>query len=443
MYFIPDDREETSSLKKELKIEEVGQLLNIDPAILLKEFKSRSIPARGLSEKEILLEAYRTAHSNKQTDYYIGAGIYRHYIPAVVDELSSRSEFYTAYTPYQPELSQGYLQAMFEFQSLVARLTRMDVSNSSLYDAATALVEACIMALAVTGKEEILLTPGINPRYQEVLKTYDISHKFSIKTMEKGNGQIDPEELKKAITDRTAGVVIQNPDFFGTIQDMESLSGIIKDRKALLLTLFYPVSLGLLKKPGDYHTDIAVGEGQSLGLYPSFGGPLLGLIAARNEYVRKLPGRLVGMTKDKEGKDGFVLTLQAREQHIRRATASSNICSNQALNALRSMIYMSAMGGEGLRNLAALNVRNSHEVCGLLGKKGIAKLKFDAPFFNEFTLQFKTKQELEKFREYLKEKGILFGLKLGSYGKDLEGSLLAAVTEMNDVDRLMELINQY
>ncbi len=326
MYFIPDSKSSIQSLKKELKVEEINELIHIDESIYLKEFKSKLIPKQGLTEKELLDYAETITKKNNNIEYYLGAGIYHHYVPSVVDELSSRSEFYTAYTPYQPELSQGYLQAMFEFQSIIARLTSMDISNASLYDAATALVEACMIVKHTSNKNEFLIPNNINPHYLDVLRTYNASGQLKLKFFETLEGKINLSQLKELIHQDTSALVIQNPNFFGIIEEVQEIGQIIKEKNIQLITIFYPVSLGLLHKPGEYETDIAIGEGQSTGIYPSFGGPLLGLMATKQKYMRKLPGRLVGMTKDREGQDGFVLTLQAREQHIRRASATSNIC---------------------------------------------------------------------------------------------------------------------
>lgn len=443
MRFIPDSEDQIDSLKKELGISEVNELLHIDSRLYRKNFPSRAVPRKGLSEKETLREAASLDSKNRLTETCIGAGIYRHYIPAVVDELSSRSEFYTSYTPYQPELSQGYLQAMFEFQSAVARLTRMDVSNSSLYDGGTALAEACLMAGRITGKNRIILAGNINPRYLDVLGTYNISGRFHLEHSPFPDGSPDYVALERMIDRETAAVVVQNPDFFGIVHDMAGISAVVKKKNVLLIAVVYPVSLSVLRKPGDYGADIAVGEGQCLGMYPSFGGPLLGLVAVKNEAMRKLPGRLVGMTRDKEGRDGFVLTIQGREQHIRRSTATSNICSNQAHNALRCLIYLSALGDTGLSRAAGTSVRYAHEICDTVIKKKIARLKFKKPFFNEFVLEFPSPGALDRFRGFLKKNGVLFGVKLDGFFRAWEKELLVALTENNDAEKIRTLIKAY
>ncbi|MBU1077286.1 MAG: aminomethyl-transferring glycine dehydrogenase subunit GcvPA [Spirochaetes bacterium] len=443
MDFIPDIKDDIEQLRSFLNIQDVNDLLKIDPLIYLKKFESHSILPEGLSEKEVMNEASLLQNKNRSIEYYIGGGIYHHYIPAMVDEISSRSEFYTSYTPYQPELSQGYLQAMFEYQSVISRLTSMEVSNSSLYDGATALVEAVNMAFNITRKNEIIIPSNINPHYLNVLKTYNISNRFQLNFVPTPEGIVSADDIRTRISDNTAAVVLQNPNFFGLVEDVNSISRLVKEKGALLIAVFYPLSLGLLKSPGDYDTDIAIGEGQSLGLYPSFGGPLLGIIATKKKYMRKLPGRLVGMTNDSDDNKGFVLTLQAREQHIRRKMAFSNICSNQALCALRSLLYCSAMGEEGLRNVALINYSRAHKVARLITDKKIAKLKFNLPFFNEFVLEFSSEKEMSRFRNYLKKQNVLFGLPLIKYYKEYNKDLLVSTTEMNDTDRLKDLIVQF
>ncbi|MBN1899583.1 MAG: aminomethyl-transferring glycine dehydrogenase subunit GcvPA [Spirochaetes bacterium] len=441
MYFIPDLNK--NALFKELGIERLEDLLSIPKTIYLNTCKTRYIPLKGLSEKVLLERAFELSHKNQCMEYYIGAGIYNHYIPAVVDQLASRSEFYTSYTPYQPEISQGYLQAMFEYQSIIARLTGLDISNASLYDGATALVEACVMAKRIKNKDEILIVDNINPQYRQVLSTYNIADHFTLKTIKSIKGSVSPETIRNNCSDQTAALVIQNPNFFGIIEDGPAISKILKEKNILLITVFYPLSLGFLLPPGKFHTDIAVAEGQCLGNTPSLGGPGLGIIASRKEYIRKMPGRIVGMTKDADGRPGFVLTLQAREQHIRREKATSNICSNHALCALRALIYLSALGEEGFKNVSYLNLNLSHELSDMIIKKGIAGLKFEKPFFNEFVLDFPSGKQLRRFRNYLKKNRILFGFPLEKIRSDLKNSLLVTVTEMNDLKRLKTLIGSY
>lgn len=443
MRFIPDIKEDVEQIKTFLNIQEINDLLHIDQAIYLKDFNCQNIPQKGLSEKEIQRRAQLLSKKNRTNEYYMGGGIYHHYIPAVVDELSSRSEFYTAYTPYQPEISQGGLQALFEYQSAITRLTGMEISNSSLYDGATALVEAVNMAVNIKRKNEILIPYNINPHYLKVLKTYNISNRFCIKFIDTEKGLIDINDLKKKLSEETAAVVIQNPNFFGFIENVDEVSDCVKKNKSLLITSFYPISLGLLKNPGQYNTDIAVAEGQSLGLYPSFGGPLLGIIACRKEYMRKVPGRMVGMTEDKEGNPGFVLTLQAREQHIRRDKALSNICSNEALCALRAIIYLGSLGDQGLKDVAANSYHSAHKIADLLQEKKIAGLKYDSSFFNEFVVEFKDNNKLNKLREYLKQNSIIFGIPLEEYYKEMDNCLLVTATEMNDIDKLRDLLEKY
>jgi len=439
MDFIPNSEKDFQAIKEVLEINDVKELLPISDKIYINKFESKNIPLKGFSEKEISEKAHNLASKNKIAEYYIGAGIYNHYIPAVVDELSSRSEFYTSYTPYQPEISQGYLQAMFEYQTIIARLTALDISNASLYDGATALVEACIMAKRINSKNEILISRNINPEYMKVLNTYNIANHFDLKFINIREGEIDIEHLKSNITENTSAIVIQNPNFFGITEDVINISKIAKESEILLITIFYPISLGILIPPGEYNTDIAIAEGQCLGNPPSFGGPGLGIIATKKDYIRKMPGRIVGLTKDIEGGTGFVLTLQAREQHIRREKATSNICSNQALCALRSLIYLSALGEDGFRNLAAVNLKLAHNLYQFIKEKEIAKLKFNKPFFNEFVLEFETEDKLDKFRNFLKSHNILFGIKLKDYFPEMNNCLLVTVTEMNNIEKFKEI----
>jgi glycine dehydrogenase subunit 1 len=443
MRFIPNLEKDIKEIKKELGIKELEGILTIPKNLLKREDEFKNIPQKGFSEQELYKLACKLAGKNKIFEYYIGAGYYNHYIPAVVDELTSRSEFYTSYTPYQAEISQGYLQAIFEYQSIISILSKMEISNASLYDCATALVEASLMAKRIKNKNEIILFDNINPEYLSVLKTYNIGEHFKLKIIKTENGIIEEKILKDNITSETSAVVIQNPNFFGIIENVELICKIVKERDVLLITIFYPISLGILKAPGEYSTDIAIAEGQCLGNPLSFGGPGLGIIATKKEFIRKLPGRIVGITNDNKGRLGFVLTLQAREQHIRREKATSNICSNHALNALRSLIYLSALGDKGLKKVAQINLKNSHTLAEFIIHKKIAKLKFNQPFFNEFVLEFESEEKLNKFRNFLKEHNILFGLPLKKYFEEKKNLLLVAVTEMNNIENLIKVIEKW
>ncbi len=442
MRFIPDTNKSIKEKKKFLNINKIDELYDIPDLLKKKDFEVKYIPEKGLPEKELYEYINLIINKNKDIEYYIGGGIYNHYIPAVIDELSSRSEFYTAYTPYQAELSQGTLQSIFEFQSLITRLTGLEVANASLYDGGTALVEASFMAKAIKRKNKIILFDNINPLYIQVLKSYNLAEKLEIKILPHKNGEIDIHKLKNNIDDKTAAVVVQNPNFFGLFENnILNIKNIIED--VLLITIFNPISIGIIKRPGDYKSDIAIAEGQSLGLYPSFGGPLLGLIATKKEYVRKLPGRIVGMATDRNNKKGFTLTLQAREQHIRRAKATSNICSNEALCALRATIYLSALGEKGLKRVSSILFKKSHLLKDKLLEIKIGDIKYGNNFFNEFVLKFSSKDKLDEFRNFLKKYNIIFGIPLNKFFPDIEKELLITVTENNNLDKLFEVIDKW
>ncbi len=368
-------------------------------------------------------------------DSFIGAGAYNHYIPAAVDEISSRSEFYTAYTPYQPEVSQGTLAAIFEFQTMMSRLTGMDLTNASMYDGATALAESVNMSIRANGLTDILVSSTLNPFYRDVLETYAWSGGFNIITVGNSDGVTDPAQIKKMMTEKTGALVIQSPNFFGCIEDISSYSEITGGSKAnLIVTVTEALSLALLKAPGHCGADIVCGEAQSFGNYLNCGGPYAGYISAGSGFARKMPGRLVGKTVDSDGETAFALTLQTREQHIRREKATSNICTNQGLVALRSAVYLSLMGNK-LKEIAYLNHGMMKYMEEKLKEKGICKV-FDKPCFNEFLIKV---PDAEKAYEKLKNSGIIGGFKIKDYFQDIEDSLLVCVTEMNS----MESIDRY
>ncbi|MCK4851746.1 MAG: aminomethyl-transferring glycine dehydrogenase subunit GcvPA [Candidatus Omnitrophica bacterium] len=359
--------------------------------------------------------------------YFIGGGFYDHYIPAALDAIVSRSEFYTAYTPYQPEASQGTLQAIYEYQSCICRLTGMEAANASLYDGGTALYEAAMMAIRITGRNKIIMDGGVNPIYRKMMYSYTSNLSIDFSEIPVSHGQSDRGMIDEYLDDSTAAVILQNPNFFGAIDDHSDISEKCHKAGALVIESVYPVSLGLLKTPGEMDADIAVGEGQSLGMPLSFGGPYLGFMAARKKFVRKMPGRIAGATTDGKGRVGYVLTLQTREQHIRREKATSNICSNQALCALRALVYMSLIGKQGFVELARI-CRDKAEYAGQkLGKIKGVEVKRSAPTFNEFTL--KLPGSADKVIGKLLDKGIVAGFPLGRYYADMEDYLLVAVTE--------------
>jgi glycine dehydrogenase subunit 1 len=371
---------------------------------------------------------------------FLGAGAYDHFIPAVVDALAMKGEFLTAYTPYQAEASQGALQAFFEFQTMVCQLTGMDVANASLYDGATALAEAALMALNVTGKREIIISQGVHPHYRQVLKTY-LSDLPAIYTeVPLKNGVFDTQALEGELEEDTAAVICQSPNFLGHIERTQTTAKFAHANQSLMIQVFNPLSLGLLRRPGEVDVDIAVAEGQPLGIPLQFGGPYLGLFATRNQYVRKVPGRLVGQTVDAEGRRAFCLTLQTREQHIRREKATSNVCTNQGLLAMRASVYMAAMGPRGLREVAQLCLNKAGYLKEQLAQRGVRQ-RFAQPFFNELLVQ--VKRPVDDVLRDGRSAGILAGYPVGREYPELADCLLIAVTEKRtkqEIDRLVEVV---
>ena len=425
MPYIANTDADRRAMLQAIGLSEVDQLFADIPARL--QVPALALP-EGRSEAEVYAQLHHLSHRNAHDLVcFLGGGFYDHFIPACVDELSSRSEFYTAYTPYQPEASQGTLQAIFEYQTAIARLTGMEVANASLYDGGTALYEAAMMAVRITGRNKILLDSGVNPIYRNMLHCYTSNLAVDFEVIEVVHGQSDRERIAAALDETVAAVILQNPNFFGAVDDFTDLVAMAHAKGALAIMSAYPISLGLLKTPGAMGADIVTGEGQSLGLHLSFGGPYLGFMATRMEHVRKMPGRLVGQTTDQHGRRGFVLTLQAREQHIRREKATSNICSNEALCALRSLIFMSWMGKEGFRDLALVCARKAEYAKTRLGAIPGVQVKKSAPTFNEFTLELPMDASTVVSR--LVDKGIAAGFPLGRYYRNMDNYLLVAVTE--------------
>jgi len=389
------------------------------------------LPA-GLSEMEVAAEMSRLASLNAPAaglDSYLGGGAYERYIPSVVGSLSGRSEFFTAYTPYQPEMTQGMLQAIYEYQSMVCLLTGMDVSNASLYEGGHALAEAALMACAATGRKRLVLGAGIHPEQRQVLATYGAPLGVELKDAPLSpTGATDPQVLKELVDGSTAAVLLASPNFFGGLEDGAAAAALAHAQGALLVAAVEPVSLALLAPPGEWGADIACGEGQGLGVPLSFGGPYLGFLACRKELVRRMPGRLAGLTKDNRGQQGFVLTLQTREQHIRREKATSNICTNQALMALRALIHLSALGPRGLAEAADLSLQNAHYLAGRLCQAPGVSLAYSGPFFCEFTLRLPA--SAEGVARALRAQGILAGLPLSRWEPGRPKDLLVCATEV-------------
>ena len=369
---------------------------------------------------------------------FLGAGVYDHYTPAVVDAMISRSEFYTAYTPYQPEISQGELQAIFEFQTLICELTQMDVANSSMYDGITSFAEACILAFNHTKKNKIVVSKGLHYQALQVLKTYiKVRKEFEIVEVDLNGTITDLEKLEQAIDDDTAAVAVQYPNFYGSIEDLEKIHSYIENKKALFIVYSNPLALGVLTPPGQFGADIVVGDTQPFGIPTQFGGPHCGYFATTKKLMRKVPGRLVGQTQDDEGNRGFVLTLQAREQHIRRDKATSNICSNQALNALASSIAMSALGKQGIYDIAVQNLEHANYAKNQFKNNGFEVI--DGTSFNEFVVRFD--QPIKDINKKLAEYGFIGGFDLGEASSDFENHMLVAVTELRtkeEIDTFVE-----
>jgi len=376
---------------------------------------------------------------------FLGAGVYDHFIPAVVDNLSSRTEFVTPYTPYQPEVSQGTLQGIFEYQTLVCQLTGMDVANASLYDGAHAAAEAALMIHRLTGRRRILVARSLHPQYRETIRTYTANVGLTVEEVGYGScGGLKTAELKEKMGGDVAGLLVQSPNFFGTVEDLKAWAEIVHAGKGLLaVVVAEAMSLGLLESPGRLGADLVCGEAQSFGLPPAFGGPYLGFMACAKEHMRQMPGRIAGQTKDVDGRRGFVLTLSTREQHIRREKATSNICSNEAWCALRATIYLETLGRRGLRETALQNAHKARYAASVLARVPGVKLRFSGAFFNEFVLDLPG--DAAAVAAGLQAKGILAGLPLGPFEPGLEKALLTAVTETatkDEIDRLAAALQE-
>lgn len=448
MDFVPQTEEELQRMLEEIGVRSFDELLKqISPDLKcsplnLPGLSSEASPAEGMSELELQEHMRRLAARNVSLcniNSFLGAGAYDHFIPEAVGALSSRAEFYTAYTPYQPEASQGLLQAMLEYQTAICELTAMEVSNASLYDGASALAEGVLMAMRTKGeRSKVLISRAVHPEYRTVVKTYLKGSAIQIEELSFENGVTTLSAAEGRADDQTAAIVLQSPNFFGCIEDMGRACQIAHARGSLFVSAVNPVSLGLLTAPGEYGADIAVGEGQALGNDLSFGGPYLGFMACTESLMRKMPGRIVGMTEDADGKRGFVLTLQTREQHIRREKATSNICTNHTLNALRACIYLCCLGKEGIRRLAELNLQKSHYLFDRLSKIEGVVPAFSSPFFNEFAVRCSLPPA--QVNERLAEKGIIGGVELGRWYPELKDCLLVCVTETKSKEQLDEFV---
>jgi len=425
MSYTPHTQEDIKEMLKAIGVLSIDELFKDIPKTLRP--KSFNIPSRK-SEFEVTEQLRKLSQKNAtQLTNFVGAGFYDHFIPAAVDAIVSRPEFYTAYTPYQPECSQGWLQAIYEYQTIICDLTGLDVSNASLYDGGTALYEAAMMAVRFTGRNKIIMDSGVNLIYRTMLYTYTSNLSIEFVEIPVVHGQSSREELFKYLDDNTAAVILQNPNFFGAVDDHSDVVEKVHKVGALAIASVYPVSLGILKSPGEMGFDIATGEGQSLGIPLSFGGPYLGFMAVKKELVRQMPGRIVGATIDKDGKRGFVLTLQTREQHIRREKATSNICSNEALCALRAAVFASLLGRDGLKELAQHNYQKAEFAKEIISQVSGVEVKRSSPTFNEFTVCLPQHADEVVYR--MIDKGFACGFPLGRFYKGMDNYLLVAVTE--------------
>lgn len=427
MGYIPDSTSRQQEMLKTIGLESVDDLFEQIPQEV--KVDSLDIP-EGKSELEVSRLVRSIAEKNKVfTSIFRGAGAYRHYIPAIVRSITSKEEFLTAYTPYQAEISQGVLQSIFEYQTQICELTGLQVSNASVYDGAVAAAEAVFMTLE-RNRNEAIVSGAINPETLAVIRTYCESRDVKLIVLENDGYKTDVEDLKKHLNENTACFYVQSPNYYGVIEDVEALAEIVHENKTRIIEGVNPISLGLLKSPGQMNVDIAVGEGQPLGMNLGFGGPYLGFMACTKELTRRLPGRIVGQTVDAQGNRCFVLTLQAREQHIRREKASSNICSNEALCAMTASVYLAAVGPDGLEKIARNCLNNAHYLSAELGKLGFAKV-YEDEFFNEFMTECPV--DIDMLEAELAKKGILMGLKV-------DGKILWCATELNDKDDIDRLI---
>jgi len=428
MNFVPHDNKTIAEMLNVIGANSLQELFQDIPKDLLIE--NFNLPS-GLSESDLLHQIKKLSQKNKEySSSFLGAGCYYHYIPSLVDFVTSRSEFYTSYTPYQAEASQGYLQAIYEYQTIISRLTQMDVANASMYDGSTALAEAAIMATIIARKSSVILLSGIHPEYEEVVRTYCWGQNINVETVKK-------EILIDKLNNEVAAILFQSPNFFGDIEDISKITKIVRDNcpNCLIIQVMTdPTCLGILKPPGVTDIDIFVAEGQSFGISPSFGGPGLGIFTAKQKYLRKMPGRLIGKTKEINGqKEGFILTLQAREQHIRREKASSNICTNQALCSLAALSYLLAVGRTGLKEVAFQNFQKAHFAKKELSKLPGYEILNKKPTYNEFLVKCPNINALIK---QCKQRNLQPPLNISRYYPEMKNIALVCVTEMNSKDSI-------
>ncbi|BBJ28251.1 aminomethyl-transferring glycine dehydrogenase subunit GcvPA [Athalassotoga saccharophila] len=438
--YIPHTNQDVKEMLEAIGVKDVDSLFSTIPAE--KRIDSLDLPD-GMDEFNVLSKLRKMAYSNASADrysYFLGAGIYNHVIPSAVSQIVSRGDFYTAYTPYQAEVSQGTLQSLFEFQTMICEITGMGIANASMYDGASALAEAVLMASRYTQKYKALIADTVHPEYLETVKTYVAGPGIKIENFSHDEtGMVSVKDLKSKIDDETACVVVQYPNFYGIIEDLKSIKESIGD--ILFIVVANPISLGILEAPGKLGSDIVVGDGQSLGIPMNLGGPAFGFFAIREDQklVRTMPGRIIGETVDVEGKRGFVMTLQAREQHIRREKATSNICSNHALGTLYASVYLSLLGPAGLKEIGELNLSKSHYLLDRLEETGHFERVFYGEFFNEFVVR--TDLDVRKFYKTLFKNKIIGPLDLSKLDKGMQKHLLFCATEANTKEEIDKLIS--
>lgn len=447
MRYIPSTEEQKKEMLKEIGVSSFEDLIEAIPAGF--RFKGRLNVPEAISEAELEEKIYQIAKKN--SDFFlmkplIGAGAYRHHVPEAEKFLLQREEFWTCYTPYQPELSQGTLQSIFEFQTYIARLTKMDVVIPSIYDGASATAEAALMSFRLTHRNKIIISALLHPHYKETVKTYIAPHEPEIVELPHKDGLVDIDGLKKLVDDDVASVIVQNPNFFGGIENLAEICELVHSKNALLINaIAESMSLGVLKAPGEMGADIVAGEAQSFGMDLNYGGPYNAYLATRKQFLRQLPGRIIGETRDLDGKRVFVMTMRAREQDIRREKATSNICTNHFLNATAANIYLSLMGTEGLYKVSLLNTKAAHYLENLLLKSGKFEKVFDYPFYNEFLL--KSKDSVDTLNKKLLENNFIPPLEVSKFYKEegLKDVLLFAVTEVlcrEDLNRVVEILSE-
>ncbi|MFD0616856.1 aminomethyl-transferring glycine dehydrogenase subunit GcvPA [Paenibacillus sp. GCM10027629] len=441
--YLPMTPQDQADMLQVIGIDSMEQLFQDIPTEI--RYQGTLPISEALDEISLLRHMKQLSDQNADFDRYtsfLGAGIYDHHVPVVINHVISRSEFYTAYTPYQPEISQGELQAIFEFQSYICELTGMAVANASMYDGATALAEAGSLAASATRRKQLIVSRAVHPEARQILQTSARGLNLDIIEIDIQNGVTDLVHLESMISTDTAAVLIQSPNFFGCIEDIRKIGDMIHAHKGLLVVSSNPLSLGVLESPGKLGADVVIGDAQPFGIAASLGGPTCGYFAVTEALMRKMPGRIVGQTLDRDGKRGFVLTLQAREQHIRREKATSNICSNQALLALCASVYLSTMGKQGIQDVARLNIQKAHYAANAIRHSDRLAIANTSPFFNEFVIKLPEEANVTQINEQLLAAGYLGGYDLGLAYPELQGHLLVAVTERRTKDEIDQFVTR-